>query len=232
MLHSTQLYTVRVHMHVHTDTDTYTQSHIHANTYTHTLHYTHTLYTTDTHTLHYRHTHYTTDTHTHTTLQTHIHYTTDTHRHTNTHMHTHKNKPYGSHAKHSFNYCLSVNQHWDAYAPLEHLSLVQANPPGEGLVTHRRSIQVPYERLRNPELHNDPNTIRWGKDNWAFTSPVYTRYPLMFTAGWAAFPVSPSHQMLDQCESSFLLKKSATIYTIMATPAIEVLNQQPDALTT
>ena len=134
MLHSTQLYTVRVcvHMHVHTDTDTYTytQSHIHANTYTHT--------TLHTHALHYRH----------------------THTHTNTHMHTHKNKPYGSHAKHSFNYCLSVKQHWDAYAPLEHLSFVQANPPGEGLVTNRRSIQVPYERLQSPELRNDPNTIR------------------------------------------------------------------------
>jgi len=35
-----------------------------------------------------------------------------------------------------------MNGHWDACAPLRHSSLVQANPPGTGLVTHRRTAQV------------------------------------------------------------------------------------------
>ena len=51
-----------------------------------------------------------------------------THPYPRTHTHTHKAS--GSHAKHS--YCRPVNQHWDACAPLRHLSLVQANPPGAG----------------------------------------------------------------------------------------------------
>ena len=87
------------------------------------------------------------DTHTRTHAHTHARTQAYTYKHTHTCMHTHtcththaythkasKSKAYGSHAKHS--YCRPVNQHWDAYAPLRHLSLVQANPLGAGLVTH------------------------------------------------------------------------------------------------
>ena len=92
----------------------------------------------------------------HTDIKLHIHMHvcmhTQTHRHTDTQTHTHtyllhhmhtkqsKSKAHSSHTKHS--YCHPTNQHWDACAPLRLLSLVQANPPGGGLVTHRRTVQV------------------------------------------------------------------------------------------
>ena len=64
-------------------------------------------------------------------------------------MPTHKAKPkvYGSHG-----YCRPVNQHWDACAPLRHLSLVQENPPGEGLVTRRRTVQVSWREVAEPKV--------------------------------------------------------------------------------
>jgi len=52
-----------------------------------------------------------------------------------------------------------VNQHWDACAPL---SLVQANPPGAGLVTHRRTVQVSQIEIAGPNdltLLNETRTV-------------------------------------------------------------------------
>jgi len=45
-----------------------------------------------------------------------------------------------------------VNQHWDACAPLRRLSLVQANPSGAGLVTHRRTVQVSWIEVVEPKV--------------------------------------------------------------------------------
>jgi len=45
-----------------------------------------------------------------------------------------------------------VNQHWDACAPLRHLSLVQANPPGAGIVTNRRPAQVSWKEVAEPRV--------------------------------------------------------------------------------
>jgi len=77
--------------------------------------------------------------------------------HTHTHTHT-QSKAYGSHAKHS--YCCPVNQHWDACVPLGHYSLVQANPPGTGLVTHRRTVQVSQIEVKEPKVPQRPHTAK------------------------------------------------------------------------
>jgi len=62
-------------------------------------------------------------------------------------------------------------------APLRHLSLVQANPLGAGLVTRRRTIQVSWREVAEPKVpHNDPNTTKRDKDSWPLASPVYTTY--------------------------------------------------------
>ena len=121
------------------------------------------------HTLH-AHPHRINTLHTH----THAHYQ---HTQTQTH-HTHTSKAYGSHTKHS--YCHPANQDWDACAPLRRLSLVQANPSGAGIVTHRRSQE---ERPLNPRFHNGLNTAKRDKDSWVFASPVNSRYPLMLQLG-------------------------------------------------
>ena len=42
----------------------------------------------------------------------------------------------------------AIAMHWDVYALLRHLSLVQVNPPGAGLVTHKRTARVHDERSR------------------------------------------------------------------------------------
>jgi len=54
-------------------------------------------------------------------------------------------------------YCRPVNQHWDACAPLRHFNLVQAYPPGAGLVTHRRTVQ---RKIMDLKFHNNPNTTK------------------------------------------------------------------------
>jgi len=58
-----------------------------------------------------------------------------------------QSKAYGSHAEHGY---FPVNQYWDACAPLKHLSLVKANPPGAGLVTRRRTVQVAWKDVAEP----------------------------------------------------------------------------------
>jgi len=88
-----------------------------------------------------------------------------------------------------------VNQHWDACAPLRHLSLVQANPPGAGLVTHRRTVQVSWREVAEPMFHNDPNTTKRVKDSWAFASSDYTWYPLMLQLGELLPQLTPDHQV-------------------------------------
>jgi len=40
-----------------------------------------------------------------------------------------------------------VSQHWNACAPLRHLSLVKENTLGAGLVTHRRTLQVSWREV-------------------------------------------------------------------------------------
>ena len=63
-----------------------------------------------------------------------------------------KAKASGTHAKHS--YYRPANQYWDACALLRHLSLVQANSPGAGVVTHRGTVQ--RQRGRGPKILQQP----------------------------------------------------------------------------
>ena len=62
---------------------------------------------------------------------------------------------------------------------LRNLSIVQANPPGAGLVTHRRAVQVSHTE-RSPKFHNDPSTAKQDKDSWAFAYPVNTNTHTIF----------------------------------------------------
>jgi len=62
-----------------------------------------------------------------------------------------------------------VNQHWGACSPLGHLSPVQANPPGEGLVTCRRTAGL-MERGRGTPLRTIGHLL-------------YQIYPLMLQLG-------------------------------------------------
>jgi len=63
-------------------------------------------------------------------------------------------------------------------APLRCLSLVQQIL---GLVIRRRAVQVSQIEIAEPKVPQWPHSDKWDKDSWTFASPVYTRYPLMFT---------------------------------------------------
>ena len=63
-------------------------------------------------------------------------------------------KAYGSNVRHG--YFRPVNQHWDACAPLRHLCLVQANPPGAELVTCSRTVQVSWRKVMEPKVPQRP----------------------------------------------------------------------------
>ena len=105
---------------------------------------------------------------------------------------TRQSKAYGSHANHS--YCHPMNQHWGACAPLRHLSLVQANPPVAGLVTCGRIVQVSQIEVAEPKAPQQLHTAKRDKDNWAFASPVYTRYQLRLQLGGLLPQLTPGHQ--------------------------------------
>ena len=129
------------------------------------------------------------------------------------HLLTSQSKAYGSYAKQNY-YC-PANQHWDVCVPLRHWSVVQANPPGAGLVTHRWFHR---ERSWNPKFHNDLNSTIWDKGSWAFATPVNTkvhiRYPLMLQLGGLLPPVDARppgpHSTAGQTEQSFVLKDTMT----------------------
>ena len=42
----------------------------------------------------------------------------------------------------------AIDQHWDACALLRRLSLVQENPPGTGLATHRSTVQISWRDFK------------------------------------------------------------------------------------
>ena len=65
----------------------------------------------------------------------------------------------------------------DPCAPLRH---VQTNPPGAGLVTHRRTVQ---REVVKHKVHNDLRTTKLDKDSWASASLVNTRYQFMLQLG-------------------------------------------------
>jgi len=103
--------------------------------------------------------------------------------HTYTHTHQAKqSKAYGSRAKYS--YFHPVNQHWDGCAPLRHLSLVQANPPGAGLVTHRRTVQV--SGIAEPEVPQQP---QYHQGQLSICLSSKHQVPIDVTAGRATSPV-------------------------------------------
>ena len=53
------------------------------------------------------------------------------------------------------------------------------NPPGAGLVTCRRVVQVSRIEIAEPEVRQRPHTAKQDKDSWAFASPVYTITTIM-----------------------------------------------------
>jgi len=55
---------------------------------------------------------------------------------------------------------LPVKQHWNSFALLRHLSLVLANPPTAGLVTHRRTVQVYGREVMEPRVHHNLSTTK------------------------------------------------------------------------
>jgi len=72
-----------------------------------------------------------------------------------------------------------------------------ANPPGAGLVTLRRAAQI---EIVEPKIPQQPHTPMRDKDSLAFASPVYIRYPLIYS--WVP-QLMPGHQVpcrLEQCE--------------------------------
>jgi len=124
----------------------------------------------------------------------------------------HVSKTYGSHARHS--YCCPAD---NACVPIRHFSLVEANPPGAGLVTTGGLSKSHGERSRNLKFFNDSNTTKQDNDSWEFASPVYARYPLMLQLGGLLPQLTPGHQVpiyqlcrLEQCEYSFSLNETTT----------------------
>jgi len=53
------------------------------------------------------------------------------------------------------------------------------NPPGAGLVTCRRAVQVSQIEITEHKVPQQPHIAKRDKDSWAFASPIYTRNPLM-----------------------------------------------------
>jgi len=68
-----------------------------------------------------------------------------------------------------------------------------ANPPGAGLVTRRRAVQVSRIKITEPKVPQWPHTTKQDKDSRAFASPVYTWYPLMSKLGGLLPQLTPGH---------------------------------------
>jgi len=117
-----------------------------------------------------------------------------------------QSKAYGSHVKHS--YCCPVNKHWDACASLRNSSLVQANPSGAGLVTHRRTVQVSQIEVAEPKVPQWPHTAR----TVGHLLPQFTRGTHWWVGCFPSYTRSPFIQLgrLEQCEWSFLVKETTT----------------------
>ena len=65
-----------------------------------------------------------------------------------------QSKANGNRMKHG--YCHPANQFWDTCVTLRRLSLVQANLPGAGLVTRRRTVQVSWREVVGPKVPQRP----------------------------------------------------------------------------
>ena len=95
----------------------------------------------------------------HTRTHAHTHACTHTHARMHTCMHACTHARMHTHTQAKYSYCCPANQHWDTCAPLRHLSLVQENSLGVGLATCRRTVQVSYREVMEPEvlqLHKTP----------------------------------------------------------------------------
>jgi len=105
-------------------------------------------------------------THRHTIYYTTIH--TRAHTHTTLHYtHKHEAKPTAA-----FTQLLPPSE-----PALGYLCTTQAiesrvvNPPGAGVVTHRRAVQVSRIEVTELKFHNNPNTTKQDRNSWAFASP-------------------------------------------------------------
>ena len=47
---------------------------------------------------------------------------------------------------------MAIATQWDACAPLWHLSFVQASPPEVGIETHRKTVQISWREIAEPEV--------------------------------------------------------------------------------
>ena len=134
----------------------------------------------------------------------------DLHEHASTHAcacthvrtHTHKAKlNLCSHMKHS--YCHPANQHRNAYVPLRHLSLVQANPLGglqEDCSGFMERVCITWSSATTPTPLSKIRTVR------RLLPPVNTGCHDV-TAGWAASPVDTCTQ--HGCTRTHLLCTTA-----------------------
>jgi len=65
-------------------------------------------------------------------------------------------------------------------APLRYvLKPCAANPPGAGLVTRRRAVQVSWIEITEPKVPQRPHTAK--RDNWAFVNTKWGPGGLMST---------------------------------------------------
>jgi len=83
-----------------------------------------------------------------------------------------------------------------------------ANPPGAGIVAHRRAVQVSWTE---PEVPQWPHTTKRDKDSWAFASTVCTRYPLILQLSRLLPQLTPGHQVpIQQLELQYVSKVSCS----------------------
>ena len=67
---------------------------------------------------------------------------------------------------------------------VRHSSLVQANPPGVGLVTRRRTVQVSQLEVVEPKVPQQPHTAKRDKDmQLGICFPSLYQVPI-YTAGY------------------------------------------------
>ena len=121
-----------------------------------------------------------------------------THQHRLTYVRTNermrnksKAKASGTHVKHS--YYRPANQHWDACALLRHLSLVQANSPGAGLVSNPQGGCPETERSRTQSSTTASTPLSEARTVEYLLPQINTRYPLMLQLGELLSQLTTGH---------------------------------------
>ena len=164
-----QMYTqTHAHTHTHTHVPTHTlHTHTYACTHTHVRMHAHTRTHARTHTYACTHTHVRMHAHTHTTQHTHTHtlHNTHTRTHYTQYIHTVHKMPTAT-------MLVMLIQWTSTGTPLRLHEPVQTNPPGAGLVTHRRLYHVSWWRCGHPKSHLDLHPLR---ETWTVTHNILTQ---------------------------------------------------------